>query len=264
MKKFSKKIYSSIDAFLCKNTLIGKVIHVQHRIFPLPVKIFDAIFQFKLTALLFNFYGSHVSSFSLHERKINWLDQGALYWQLWRQTDIHDQVIKEILAIDELGAYLADNSLTAVDIGFGTGKNYTKYFKNNNLKEYIGVEPNKYVCEYVKKKFGAIRNFTIINQSLRGLIDGGQCFDLLFAFGGVFKYVDEKTVDDFFNIARARGLKALIITLEGVSGDASSTQVNNYIYYNFKKKLLANGFSDKTFIEKFRQGNNKYEYLVMY
>ena len=256
--KIGLEIYKQIDHFLYTNALIEKIIHFQHKILPIPLNVFDFIFRTKTGRLLFNFYGRNVFGYSyLSRNKDNdkyWLSRDSLYWHFWRQSDLNNKQLKEILSIVSL------QSTKVVEIGFGLGRNYR--LLHNGVNSYTAVEPNKYLCDYAAKKFSGDKNFKIINQPIEKFLRNNHKFDVLVATNGVFMYVSKKIVDEFFLALPSAGVGITIFLNEG-SANGDVFRDDNTVMYDFKSRLIKAGYDNKRFLQKVRD-NGIYDYLVMY
>ena len=153
-----KTAFRNWNNFLLKSNFVRRLIFAQHKLLPMPLGVFDVIFRSGLRRRLFNFYGSHVANFSYLRRGGDqlkfWLSKESLYWHFWRQTDTNDEIFKEIFSIEPIKNIFSNGGgLTAVELGFGIGKNYDKFLRQKKFTKYIAVEPNQYLCHYVAKKF---------------------------------------------------------------------------------------------------------------
>jgi hypothetical protein len=243
---------------------LEKLIVFQHKNFPIPLKLYDYLFRLNITKVLFNFYGYHVWRVKYNTRDgdhLNyWRSKESLFWHFWRQTD-KNQDINGILQIPPINACLQNNDLVACELGFGIGKYYRQNWCNNNLKEYLAVDLNKYICDYNKKYYKKYKNLKIINSSAEEFINSDQKFDILIASGEVFAYIEPKIVDSIFRQLSGKGVKYVIILGEGCMTQ-DIVWPDGTIEYNFKKRLVENGYADKEFY--YREHDNKVlKYIVM-
>src|ERR1017187_9092840 len=243
---------------------LEKTIGFQHKHFPIPLELYDYLFRFNITKVLFNFYGYHVWRIKYGSREGNhlayWNSKESLYWHFWRQTDKnHD--IKEVLKIPQINISLHNSNLKACEIGFGLGKYYRQHWSNNNLKEYLAVDVNKYVCDYNKRYYKKNKNLTIINSSAEEFINSDQRFDILIASGEVFAYIEPKLVDHIFQKLKGKGVEVVIILNEGCMTHDIIWE-DGTIEYNFKNRLIENGYRNKEFY--YQEHENKVlKYIVM-
>ena len=243
---------------------LKKVIYFQHRIFPIPLFKYDYIFRTKFIRFLFNFYGHHIWLFKYGVRDGNhlgyWNSKDSLYWHFFRQTD-KNRNIKDVLAIPQISVCFQNSELIACELGFGLGIFYRQHWCNNNLKEFLAVDTNKYVCDYNKKYYKKIKNLRVINLSAEDFINSKQNFDILIASGEVFGYIKPKLVDHIFQKLREKGVKIVIILGEGCMTEDILLPNGNY-RYNFKNKLVESGFANKQFY--FQEDDSKaLKYFVM-
>ena len=251
--------------FLSNSNFLRKLIYTQHRLLPMPLWAFDWIFRSGFRRRLFDFYGANVAKYSYLRREGQldyWLSKESLYWHFWRQTDTHAKTLREVAS--SLNTIVFKNeatSLTAVELGFGVGKDYAKFFKRLNFKKYIAVEPNAYLCDYAVKKFLFDKNLEIINALVGDFIEQRRSFDFLFCSGGVFMYLDQPNVNAFFQSLKGAGVKVIIILNEGTPGD-DITRDDRTTMFNFKQRLITSGYSNARFIEKQKE-NGVYSYFVM-
>jgi hypothetical protein len=243
---------------------LEKVIVFQHKNFPIPLPIYDRFFRFNINKVIFNFYGYHIWRIKYGSRAGNHLDywnsKDSLYWHFWRQTD-RNVIIKDVLAIPKIKECLYNNELTACEFGFGLGKYYRQEWSKNNLKEYLAVDTNKYVCDYNRKYYRNTKNLRVVNSSAEDFINSGQNFDILIASGEVFAYIEPKLIDHIFQNLKSKGVKTVIILGEGCMTEDILWPDGTY-EYNFKKRLTENGYADKEYY--FQQYDNKVlKYIVM-
>lgn len=266
MLKILKVVFRRCKSFLGNSNLVSKLIRVQHRLWPMPLAMFDVIFRSGLRRRLFDFYGANIAKYSYLRRGSDqlgyWLSRESLYWHFWRQTDTNDKIFDEILSLEPVKNLLSDEGgLTAVEIGFGLGKNYAKFLRQNNFKKYIAVEPNVYLCNYVAKRFLSDKNFEVVNASVADFTSQERGFDILVCSGGVFMYLDSQTVNRFFQSLMGAGVKTVIILNEGTT-ENDIYRDDGTTMYNFKKRLLASGYNNKDFIEKQKE-DRVYSYFIM-
>jgi hypothetical protein len=259
-----KRIFEKWYEFTKNITWLEKVIIFQHGLFPIPLPIYDYLFRFNITKVLFNFYGHHVWRVKYNAREGNhinyWNSEESLYWHFWRQSD-KNQNISEILSIPQINAYLQNSELVACELGFGLGKYYRQHWSNNNLKEYLAVDTNKYICDYNKRYYKKHKNLRIINSSAEDFINSEQKFDILIASGEVFAYIGPKQVDNIIQKLKQKGVKVVIIIGEGCMTEDIVWQ-DGTIEYNFRDRLLEKGFNDKQFY--YQEHDNKVlKYMVM-
>ena len=244
-----KRVQRKYDEYTKNMTWLKKVIYFQHRFFPIPLFLYDYIFRFHITKVLFNFYGHHIWLYKYGVREGNnlgyWNSKDSLYWHFWSQTEINEN-IKIILEIPEINACLQNSELVACELGFGLGKFYRQQWSNNKLKEYLAVDTNKYLCDYNKKYYKKNKNLRVINSSAEDFINSGQNFDILIASMGVFEYFEPKLVDHIFHKLKEKGVKYVIILSEGCMTEDLYCEDGTYDY-NFKKRLVESGFADKQF-----------------
>lgn len=248
---------------LIKQILL-KLISCQHKLLPMPLGMFRFLYSFRFIKTNFAFYGNGVflSTYSVPGRDnlSYWLSQESLYWHFWRQTDVDTTELQEVLAIPEVRILLADKSLTAVELGFGVGKNYGTLLRRNRLKKYVAVEANRYLCNFTAHKFRNECNLFIINQTIKDFVQGDFKFDILICAGGVLMYLDKETIDVLFDSLPRRGVQAVMILNEGTALDDIIRQ-DNTTMYNFRKRLSLYNDS-KFFIERVKE-KDIYQYFVM-
>lgn len=264
IKAFRKRIVARWDNFSKNITWLEKSINFQHKNFPIPLAIYDYIYRFNITKVLFNFYGYHVWRVRYNTREGNhlnyWNSKESLYWHFWRQTD-KNQDIKEILKIPRINSFLQNDNLIACEFGFGIGKHYRQHWKRNNLKEYIAIDVNKYICDYNKRYYKENKNLSIINSSAEEFINSNHKFDILISSGEVFAYIEPKLVDYIFMKLKEKGVEVVIILNEGCMTQDIIWE-DGTIEYNFKKRLLENGYGDKEYFYKEHE-NKVLKYIVM-
>ena len=114
-----KRIFIRWYKFTNNITWLKKVIFFQHRVFPIPLFLYDYLFRFHITKVLFNFYGHHIWLYKYGVREGNhlgyWNSKDSLYWHFWCQTDINEN-IKKILEIPEINACLQNSELVACEL----------------------------------------------------------------------------------------------------------------------------------------------------
>ena len=266
MVAIAKKVFFAIDNYLRSSHFVKKLVAYQHRIMPLPLTMFDFLFRSAIRRRFFNFYGPHIFHGSYKKRDRDqlgyWLSKESLRWHFWRQTEIDHKTLKEVISLAPVRNCLYNPELTAVEIGFGIGKNYSVALKNNVLKKYIAVEPNTYLCTYAQKKFRSERNFEVVCATADEFIAQDQKFDILFCANGVFMYMDPSSVDAFFRSLFAKGVQLVLILNEGTPLDDIHRD-DGTVIYNFKERLMISGYGDKHFIEKQRP-DGLYRYFLMY
>ena len=264
LKTTRKRLVAKWDHFTKNITWLERGISFQHRHFPIPLTIYDYFYRLNITKVLFNYYGYHVWRVKYTKRNGNHLDywnsKESLYWHFWRQTDRNND-IKEILKIPQINAFLQNSNLIAAEFGFGIGKHYRQHWSSNNLREYIAIDVNKYVCDYNKKYYRRNENLTVINSSAEDFINSEQKFDILISSGEVFAYIKPELVDYIFSKLKEKGVKAVIILNEGCMTHDIIWE-DGTIEYNFKKRLIENGYLDKEFF--YQEHENKVlKYIVM-
>ncbi|MDR3665231.1 MAG: hypothetical protein P4L35_00175 [Ignavibacteriaceae bacterium] len=264
LKTLRKRVVLKWDHFTKNITWIERGIDFQHKNFPIPLKIYDYIFRFNFIKVFFNFYGYHVWRAQYNKREGNhlsyWTSKESLYWHFWRQTDKNGD-IQQILKIPGISAFLQNNSLIACEFGFGIGKHYRQHWNKNNLKEYIAMDVNKYICDYDKRFYRKDKNLRVINSSIEEFINGDQKFDILISSGEVFAYLQPSLVDCIFKRLREKGTEAVIILNEGCMTQDIVWE-DGTIEYNFKKRLLENGYTNKNYY--YQEHENKVlKYIVM-
>jgi hypothetical protein len=244
-----KRIFHIWYEFTKNITWLKKVIYFQHRFFPIPLFLYDYLFRSNITKVLFHFYGYHIWAYKYGVREGNhlgyWNSKDSLYWHFWRQADKNIN-IKDVLAIPKITACLQNSELIACELGFGLGKHYRQQWSNNQLKEYLAVDTNKFVCDYNRKYYKKIKNLRVINLSAEDFINSEQNFDILIASGQVFAYIEPKLVDYIIHKLKEKGVKYVIILGEGCMTEDILWGDGTY-EYNFKKRLVESGFADKQF-----------------
>jgi hypothetical protein len=263
-KSNRKKIFQHWYSFTKGLNWLEKTVRFQHRYFPIPLFLYDYIFRLNINKVILNFYGYHIWRYKYLVRGGNHLDywnsKESLYWHFWRQTDRNNNII-QVLNIPEIKICLNDPSLTACEIGFGVGKYYRQHWRHNRLKEYIAVDTNKYVCEYNKKYYKRQRNLSVVNASAEDFMNSDRKFDILIASGEVFAYIEPKKVELIISKLQEKGVKTVIILEEGCM-ERDIVWPDGTIEYNFKERLLREGFADKHFY--YQEHDNKIlKYLVM-
>src|SRR3989344_1979657 len=162
----AKKVFSWVDNYLCRSRFIQRVVLYQYRRAPLPLAVFDYLFRSALRRRLFNFYAFHIFHDSYTKRDGDqlgyWLSKESLYWHFWRQTEMDQTALDEVVSLEPVRQSLHNKELIAVEIGFGVGKSYASRLKDNTLKKYIAVEPNAYLCTHMQKKFKSEQNFEVV------------------------------------------------------------------------------------------------------
>src|ERR1035437_5740557 len=259
-----RRIVKKYDEYTKNITWLKKVIYFQHRYFPVPLFLYDYIFRSYSIFVFFNFYGHHIWLYKYGRREGNhlrfWNSKDSLYWHFWRQTDKREN-IKKILEIPEINACLQNSELVACELGFGIGKHYRQQWSNNKLKEYLAVDINKYICDYNKKYYKKNKNFKVINSSAEEFINSEQKFDILITSGEVFAYFEPKLVDYIIQKLKQKGVKIVMILNEGSMTEDILWPDGTY-EYNFKKRLMENGFADKQFYYEEHE-NKVVKYIVM-
>jgi hypothetical protein len=244
-----KRIFHIWYDFTINITWLKKVIYFQHRFFPIPLFLYDYIFRSNITKVLFHFYGNHIWRYKYDVRERNhlgyWNSKDSLYWHFWRQADKNIN-IKDVLAIPQITVCLQNSGLIACELVFGLGKHYRQQWSNNQLKEYLAVDTNKFVCDYNRKYYKKIKNLRVINLSAEDFINSEQNFDILIASGQVFAYIEPKLVDYIIHKLKEKGVKYVIILGEGCMTEDILWGDGTY-EYNFKKRLVESGFADKQF-----------------
>lgn len=228
----------------------------------MPLWAFDLLYRSRLARMLLYFYGFHVFHYSYGSRDGDnwkyWMSRESLYWHLWRQTDVDD--LTEVLSRPEIKEVLSDPSITAIEVGFGIGKNYGAFFRRNSFRRYIASEPNVFACEYARGRFRD-RNLVIESTSVEDIIRDSRSFDALLVCGGVFMCLPKRIVDEFFQSLPNRGVKFILITNEGTPGQ-DIVRADNTAMYNFRERLESAGYRGKRFLEKGKE-SGIYAYFVM-
>ncbi|MDR3610366.1 MAG: hypothetical protein P4L27_07390 [Ignavibacteriaceae bacterium] len=165
------------------------------------------------------------------------------------------------MKVPQITASLQNSKLIACELGFGLGKDYRQHWSINNLKEYLAVDTNNYICDYNKRYYKKHKNLKIINSSAEDFINSEQKFDILIASGEVFAYIEPEHVDDIFHKLKQRGVKIAIILGEGCMTE-DIVWPDGTIEYNIKDRLIKNGFSDKQFYYQ-EHPSRVLKYLVM-
>jgi len=262
----AKKVFFCIDNYLCHSGFIQQVILYQHRRVPLPLVVFDYIFRSALRRRIFNFYAFHIFHDSYTKRDGDqlgyWLSKESLYWHFWRQTEMDQTALDEVVSLEPVRQSLHNKELIAVEIGFGVGKSYASRLKDNTLKKYIAVEPNAYLCTHMQKKFKSEQNFEVVCATADEFMAQDQQFDILLCANGVFMYMDTLTMDRFFQSLRAKGVQLVLILNEGTPLH-DIHRADGSVMYNFKERLIASGYGNKHFIEEQRP-DGLYRYFLMY
>lgn len=223
-------------------SLIKHAIAAQHRIAPMPLPLFDRLFRSKARRRLLGPYGQVCFSTAYNDFRLAqgnrsyWLSKESLYWHFWRQTDTTPEVLRSLF---ERIPALRDPALTAVELGFGIGKN--RYFHPELFpyRNFIGVEPNPYCVEVARKRMPDIKVLCTDNHTVKEMQP-----DVLLVFGGVLMYMEPAEIDSIF--ASLRGLKALVILDEGA--DADWVRDDNTVMYDFLSRLKSNGYADRNFL----------------
>lgn len=263
-----KPIYYKFSNFMINNKVVESLIYKQHEIFSMPIFMFDLLYRFRLFKKFFNFYGYHVwlSTYSKRDgdNESYWLSRESLYWHLWRQTDHDGRSFNDIMVNSEIKDYLNNDNLIALEAGFGIGKNYFNNYKLfSNLKDYIAIELNQYCLDYVNKRYSPLKRLSLLNMSVRQLIDNSNInFDVFICAGGVLMCLDKEVVDLLFKIFPERGVKVVIILNEGTDRE-DIVRSGNTTIYNIKNRLVMAGYQDKQWLEK-KKDDEVYEYFVMF
>lgn len=263
-KMIRKRLFEKWYDFTKNISWLKNAIIFQHRFFPIPLRLYDYFFRFNITKVIFNFYGYHIWQIKYLARDGDhsnyWNSKDSLYWHFWRQSDKNEH-IKGIIEIPQIRDCLQNSELVACELGFGIGKFYRQHWSNNKLKKYIAVDINKYICEYNKRYYKKRGNLTVVNSSAEEFINSDQTFDILIASGEVFAYIQPDQVDYIISKLKQKGVKIVIILSEGTMGNDIAWPDGTY-EYNFKKRLMENGFADKQYY--FQEHDNKVlKYIVM-
>lgn len=256
--------YRRWDAFLCRNTVLQRIIYWQHKHFPLPFSFFCWLFSSKWSGKLLNFYGSHC--FNYYQRQgqdLYWLSRESLYWHFWRQTDMDRDLLKDVFLRPELSAFFYNSEYTCLEIGFGIGKSYKYWLRDNNyLKKYTALELNRYACDYARKAFRE-ENFEIYNQSLDVFIQQEKReFNIVFAANGVLMYCSPDVIDAFCQYLGDCNVKVIIIWNEGSVGD-DIVREDGTIMYGFEKRLAQAGVSGRVWKQPQEEQTQLLKYFIM-
>jgi hypothetical protein len=165
--------------------------------FFIEIYLFKVIYKNKVMSHIFRFYGSHVSDYYCHKggKSEFWLSEKSLYWHLWRQRDI-DKFASIAWQNEKISSIIGDSKASAVELGFGIGKNHQAVFYKNGLKEYIAVEPNVFVDKFINQRS---KNLKVLHKSTMAFMETKPSFDFLILCGGVLMYFSESEIDSFLN-----------------------------------------------------------------
>lgn len=238
-----KSVYLSLTRILIESHVIGGIVRLQHRHFPLPIVLFDMLFGHRVMARLFAFYGHHVFQADYANRPSNeeyWLGQRSLYWHLYRQHDVFKLPTYPAEILELFGR----GDLTFAEPGFGIGKQARHLLANGVLrfKSYIAAEPNDYARAYAARH---MPEFTYKAGELSDLLS--ETFDVLVINGGVLMYCDLKTVDEFFARLPETGCNYVVVMGEG--GPREVVRPDNTTMYAFKDRLLT-AYPKNAFVEE--------------
>jgi trans-aconitate methyltransferase len=165
-----------------------------------------------------------------------WLSRESLYWHFWRQTDTTPEPLQ--MLVERIPA-LSDPSLTALELGFGIGKNRYFHPKLFPFRKYIGVEANPYCVDVARQRMPDVEVVCALNNAV-----GNIKADVLFVFGGVLMYQSPEEVDSLFR--SLKDLKALVILGEGA--DSDWVREDQTIMYDFRSRLQDNGYAGRSFL----------------
>ena len=242
-KNLIKRLYRQYAEFTIKSRVLGRLIHLQHQILPMPIGLFDRLFQIKSVRSLFNFYAHHVFM-SAYDSRTNtteyWLSKAPMYWFFYSRYQIDFEKIDRMLKMPEVSAFLQDSSLTAVELGFGIGRNYRYLREQIDLRKYVAVEINSFACDYARNQYPD-PNLQVINQSIEAFVAESFPFEVLLVFGRVLMYLPPPVLDQLIASLPGRGVKKILIFAEGSQGEDRYFP-DGTIMYNFKHRLEAAGY----------------------
>ena len=262
-KSFGKALYRRYSKFTLESQLLQRLIYWQHQNFPMSIGLFDRLFRIRLIRKGFNFYAHHVFMSAYDRRKDTadyWLSQEALYWFFYSRYQTDFDPLDRAFQIPEVKAFLQDSSLTAVELGFGIGRNYRYLQKQIHLKQYIAVEINSFACKYAKTEY-LEANFRVLNQSIEQFITESFPFEVLLVFGRVLMYLPQPVLDQLIASLPQRGVKKILILAEGSQGGDQHFP-DGTVMYNFRRRLEAAGYSG-SFIQQ-ADANGILEMFVLY
>jgi hypothetical protein len=244
-----KKIFENWYNYTTRLGWLERVTVFQHKYFPMPLFLYDYFYRSNFMKVIFNYYGYHIWRYKYTTRGENhsdyWKSKESLYWHFWRQSD-KNVFIKEIMKIPAVKECLQNREYVACELGFGLGKNYRNEWIHNNLKEYLAVDMNKYVCEYNEKYYSKVKNIKVINSSAEDFIKSDEKFEILIACGEVFAYIEPKSVDNIFQKLKEKGVKVVIILGEGCMTH-DIVWPDGTREYNFKERLDKYGYAERNF-----------------
>jgi hypothetical protein len=225
---------------------------------PLSIRVFDWIYQSPARRKRLAFYGREVFHSGYNSQRIAsgnldyWMSPEALYWHLWRQTEWDRAELSQIMESDDLKGVFDAASNTAVELGFGIGKNYFAIRERIKLGKYIGVEPNPACVRYAAAKASKLhdRRLQLVNASAVDFLESSGCqdFDLLLVFGGVLMYLSPEELDRVFAAIKVKKVSKVVILNEGVPGSRKDWhRPDSTVMYNFEQRLRGVGYSNKQF-----------------
>ena len=232
-----------------------KIFKLQHKYLPIPLKIFQFIYSFKLLSRVFRFYGDACFELDYVDTvKENyddyWLSKRSMYWHYLHFTDT-------FLTDDFKTVFYTFPSLfknkKICDYGTGVGKIYNQFSK---ILKMTMIEKNKYCCEFLKKKF---KNYTIINGDYKVIKE--LEIDTLIVTGGVLMYLSQVEIDEFFE--NIKNIKNLVIIDEGADNDTIRDN-DPSIMYDFKKRLKNNNYYAESDFFICKKEKSYYKIFVMY
>ena len=244
LKKTLKQFYDRYAELTLKSQFLRQVIYWQHQVLPMPIALFDQLFRVKLVRKGFNFYAHHVFMCAYDRRKDTedyWLSKEALYWFFYSRYHADTGQIDQILQVPEVSAFLRDDSLTAVELGFGIGRNY-RYLRNHIcLKKYIAIELNSFACKYAAAEYSE-PNFKVLNQSIEEFTNETFPFEVLLVFGRVLMYLPPPVLAQLIASLPRRGVRKILVLAEGSQGPDRQFP-DGTIMYNFRQRLEAAGYA---------------------
>ena len=238
--------------------LVRRTIRAQHELMPISFRAFDWIYASPNRRKRFGFYGREVFLSGYNHYRITngnldyWMSPESLYWHLWRQSEWNRGELSEIISRPDLRGLFDSPTGTAVELGFGIGKNYFAIRDRIRVKCYIGVEPNASCVQYAARKAAKLNDdrLQLVNSEAIAFLERPECqeFDLLLVFGGVLMYFSPDEIDRLFSAAKAKAVSSIVILNEGVSGSKEDWyRPDNTVMYNFERRLRDLGFSDRDF-----------------
>lgn len=240
--------------------LIKKILRFQHTFFPLPIIVYQKLFEFKyLHSFFYKYYilcfdtdFNYKKKNSVEENQKYWLSKRSLYWHFAHLYN--NRFSQRFKRIYKNHKDLFENK-KCCDLMAGLG---AVYLTNRiDIKNMIFLEKNKFCCAYLKKKFV---NSKVINKDWKYIKKIVNKIDTLILVSGCLIYLDKKDIDNFFKITK--NIKNFVLINDGTYLN-DFTLWSGHNYWNIKKRLKKYNYFYKQSKVYTKESGSIYRYFIM-